>query len=103
MLICTYNKESTMPYRNVYLAKEEDEFVKAQPEGFIRALVIQRMEAGDAFVSMPRVGSETVVDRITKESRVKREANPFLCKECGQTKCAGRCINKNCKLKGKLQ
>ena len=100
-----------MKYLNVGLTEEEYEWVKDQPKGFVHDLI--RIEMTGEVVSpetekkvyekVMGVGSETVVDRITKESRVKREANPFLCKECGQTKCAGRCINKNCKLKGKLQ
>lgn len=34
---------------------------------------------------------------------IPKISNPNACKECGWMKTANRCINKNCKLKGKLQ
>jgi len=40
---------------------------------------------------------------VPKEGRHAPEPSPWVCRECDEIKVAGRCINKNCKLKGKLQ
>jgi len=111
-------------YINIYITDEEHEFLKSLGEGSARQCIRRAMDDSEKPKGVPQ--NTTPIKEIKKrpveknnsdtlnelkkipgivsleEVALKRN-NPDACKECGQIKSAGRCINKNCKLKGKLQ
>jgi len=67
----------------IYFNPEETKWIKEQPEGTVRGLVQDAM--GVVF------------------NRGVAPKNPNACRECGQIKASGRCINNKCEMKGRLQ
>jgi hypothetical protein len=72
-----------MPNKTIYITKENLEKSVETGEGV--GPYINRLIAEDGFELKPKA------------------FNGNACRECGQIKVAGRCINVTCKLKGKLQ
>jgi len=71
-----------MPTVKLYLNDDEHEYVKKMPAGYVRILVQRDMTP-------------------TEAKKTPKGVDAFKCSECGQIKCAGKCINKSCKKYGK--